>query len=197
MTASVAGPGTRWVRGTAWPAPPRPACARLIFSLAPSRERWGHRGRSKIRRAAPPIRAPPATADTSKLSHRSGLPVAGGRDRVERTFGFWRGHGVPLASDLGTSAKIRRAKRATPGRASDPRTRLAAARTKKKPGDYLLSRSLAESLPLALRGLTTEFGMGSGVAPSVWSPGNGNSQLHCLAKKNKVAKPHGRLVPVS
>ena len=43
---------------------------------------------------------------------------------------------------------------------------------KNKPGDYLLSRSLAESLPSALGGLTSEFGMGSGVSPPVWSPGN-------------------------
>ena len=76
-------------------------------------------------------------------------------------------------------------------------------RAKNKPGNYLLSQSLARLVPSALEGLTTEFGMGSGVAPPVWSPGNLSNrlsrerQLHCFAKKNKVVKPHGRLVRLS
>ena len=39
----------------------------------------------------------------------------------------------------------------------------------KKPSDYLLSRTVARVVPSALRSLTTVFGMGTGVASSVWS----------------------------
>ena len=38
------------------------------------------------------------------------------------------------------------------------------------PGDVLLSHKVTQVVPLALEGLTAEFGMGSGVAPSLWSP---------------------------
>ena len=40
------------------------------------------------------------------------------------------------------------------------------------PGNDLLSQSLARLVPSALVGLTTEFGMGSGVAPPEKPPGN-------------------------
>ena len=40
------------------------------------------------------------------------------------------------------------------------------------PGDVLLSHTVARGVPSALEGLTTVFGMGTGVAPPVWSPGN-------------------------
>ena len=43
---------------------------------------------------------------------------------------------------------------------------------KNNPGSDLLSRYLAVSVPSALVGLTTEFGMGSGVAPPGKPPGN-------------------------
>ena len=42
---------------------------------------------------------------------------------------------------------------------------------KEKPGDDLLSRTVASTVPLALQGLTTLFGMGRGVAPAVMTPG--------------------------
>jgi hypothetical protein len=42
---------------------------------------------------------------------------------------------------------------------------------KKKPGDDLLSRTVASTVPLALQGLTTLFGMGRGVAPAAMPPG--------------------------
>jgi hypothetical protein len=42
---------------------------------------------------------------------------------------------------------------------------------KRKPGDDLLSRTVASTVPLALQGLTTLFGMGRGVAPAVMTPG--------------------------
>jgi hypothetical protein len=35
------------------------------------------------------------------------------------------------------------------------------------PGDVLLSHTVARVVPLALKGLTAEFGMGSGVSPSL------------------------------
>ncbi len=40
------------------------------------------------------------------------------------------------------------------------------------PGNVLLSHAVAHAVPSALKGLTTVFGMGTGVAPSLWSPGN-------------------------
>jgi hypothetical protein len=39
------------------------------------------------------------------------------------------------------------------------------------PGDYLLSHTVTHAVPSALRGLTAVFGMGTGVALSLWSPG--------------------------
>ena len=40
------------------------------------------------------------------------------------------------------------------------------------PGDDRLSHTVARAVPWALEGLTTVFGMGTGVAPPVWSPEN-------------------------
>src|SRR3990172_966104 len=40
-----------------------------------------------------------------------------------------------------------------------------------KPGDDLLSHPANGAVTSALRGLTTVFGMGTGVTPAVWSPG--------------------------
>lgn len=40
----------------------------------------------------------------------------------------------------------------------------------KIPGDDLLYHSVTRAVPLALQGLTSEFGMGSGVPPALWSP---------------------------
>jgi hypothetical protein len=42
---------------------------------------------------------------------------------------------------------------------------------KKKPGDDLLSHSVARAVSSALKSLTSGFGMGPGVASSLWSPG--------------------------
>ena len=41
----------------------------------------------------------------------------------------------------------------------------------KKPGNDLLSHEANLTVPSALKGLTSEFGMGSGVSPSLESPG--------------------------
>jgi hypothetical protein len=41
-----------------------------------------------------------------------------------------------------------------------------------KPGDVLLSHTLARAVPSGLRGLTTVFGMGTGGSLSLWSPRN-------------------------
>jgi hypothetical protein len=38
------------------------------------------------------------------------------------------------------------------------------------PGDDLLSHAVARAVPWALEGLTSVFGMGTGVSPPVWSP---------------------------
>ena len=40
----------------------------------------------------------------------------------------------------------------------------------KRPGNVLLSHTLARAVPSALEGLTSEFEMGSGVAPPTSSP---------------------------
>src|SRR5438034_10859605 len=40
------------------------------------------------------------------------------------------------------------------------------------PGDVLLFHAVASAVPSALEGLTTVFGMGTGVTPPLWSPGN-------------------------
>ncbi len=40
------------------------------------------------------------------------------------------------------------------------------------PGDDRLSHAVTRAVPWALEGLTTVFGMGTGVTPPVWSPEN-------------------------
>ena len=40
------------------------------------------------------------------------------------------------------------------------------------PGNVLLSHKVALAVPSALEGLTSVFGMGTGVAPPLQSPGN-------------------------
>ncbi len=41
----------------------------------------------------------------------------------------------------------------------------------KRPGGYLLSHGLGSAVSSAVEGLTSEFGMGSGVSPPLWPPG--------------------------
>lgn len=53
----------------------------------------------------------------------------------------------------------------------------------KNPGTVLLSQAGNRSVPSALEGLTTVFGMGTGVAPPVWAPGK---NLH--SSNNKLIK---------
>ena len=38
------------------------------------------------------------------------------------------------------------------------------------PGDDLLSHTVTRAVPSALKGLTSVFGKGTGVAPSLWPP---------------------------
>jgi hypothetical protein len=40
-------------------------------------------------------------------------------------------------------------------------------KNKKKPGNYLLSHRVASAVPWAHKGLTSVFGMGTGVSPSL------------------------------
>jgi hypothetical protein len=42
-------------------------------------------------------------------------------------------------------------------------------------GNVLLSHTVTHAVPSALKGLTSVFGMGTGVAPSLWSPETLNS----------------------
>ncbi len=39
-------------------------------------------------------------------------------------------------------------------------------------GDHLISHTISRAVPSAQRGLTTVFGMGTGVTLAVWSPAN-------------------------
>jgi hypothetical protein len=84
------------------------------------------------------------------------------------------------------------------------------------PGSDLLSHAVTSAVPSALEGLTSVFGMGTGVAPPASPPGIEISRrslaalnteiLECsqtlhrsrsIKDENNVVKPHGRLVPVS
>ena len=86
------------------------------------------------------------------------------------------------------------------------------------PGNGLLSHKVSLAVPSALEGLTSVFGMGTGVAPPLRSPGSGLEYLATKGTKlrlsaverrrmvrtgrtsprvNFMVKPHGRLVPVS
>ena len=84
------------------------------------------------------------------------------------------------------------------------------------PGSDLLSHAVASAVPSAQEGLTSVFGMGTGVAPPAMPPGNesvwrlkgarpnteilGRSQTLFSPPRSGeiyVVKPHGRLVPVS
>jgi hypothetical protein len=78
-------------------------------------------------------------------------------------------------------------------------------------GGVLLSREASLAVPSALRGLTSGFGMGPGVSPSLWPPqlyGNislrdgsrpyfGNRTVNASAKVIGVSQALGLLVPVS
>ena len=61
-----------------------------------------------------------------------------------------------------------------------------------RPGNDLLSRTLARAVPSALKGLTAEFGMGSGVTPSLWSPEVFNSN-----KGSRNKNRCGMLIPTN
>ena len=49
----------------------------------------------------------------------------------------------------------------------------------KNPGNDLLSHTISHAVSSALEGLTSVFGMGTGVSPPLWSPGNLTS-VRCL-----------------
>ena len=66
-------------------------------------------------------------------------------------------------------------------------------------GDGLLSHALAGIVPSALTGLTAVFGMGTGVAPSRWSPAKKKSLATwmeglAIDTSEGEIKLHGRLV---
>src|SRR5262245_31835910 len=44
------------------------------------------------------------------------------------------------------------------------------------PGNFLLFHAVASAVPSAQEGLTSVFGMGTGVTPPLWSPGSSNFQ---------------------
>jgi hypothetical protein len=56
--------------------------------------------------------------------------------------------------------------------------KLTLARVHNNPGGVLLSHTVTRAVPLALEGLTTEFGMGSGMTPPTLPPKNFESSAH-------------------
>ena len=62
------------------------------------------------------------------------------------------------------------------------------------PGNDRLSHKVPLAVPWALEGLTTVFGMGTGVTPPVWSPENlkklsaVSSQRSAISEKNLFAE---------
>ena len=56
----------------------------------------------------------------------------------------------------------------------------------KKPGNDLLSHEANLTVPSALKGLTSEFGMGSGVSPSLKSPGKIKNKLKIMNEEERV-----------
>ena len=55
----------------------------------------------------------------------------------------------------------------------------------KKPGGDLLSHAVTSTVPSALEGLTTLFGMGRGVAPPVEPPGKTDSKFYKEKKQTE------------
>ena len=87
------------------------------------------------------------------------------------------------------------------------RAPLAFIRVRKKPGNDLLSHPAAQAVPSARTGLTSVFGMGTGVAPPSESPGfnavlkrdsplRGQS-LCFFVLINFMVKPHGLLLSLA
>ena len=111
----------------------------------------------------------------------------------------WRGGQGAFDLDLGFPGATQR---------SRPREGPASAEVMR--GGVLLSREASLAVPSALRGLTSGFGMGPGVSPSLWPPqlyGNisldgsrpyfGNRIVNASAKVIGVSQALGLLVPVS
>ena len=53
---------------------------------------------------------------------------------------------------------------------NEPRTQRSGARASIYSGDVLLSQGVSPQVPSALAGLTSVFGMGTGVTPPLWPP---------------------------
>src|SRR5437870_7903519 len=60
------------------------------------------------------------------------------------------------------------------------------------PGDVLLFHAVASAVPSALKGLTSVFGMGTGVAPSLWPPGT--EYYHNSIKRNSEVQARFRIL---
>ncbi len=89
----------------------------------------------------------------------------------------------------------------TPDKKNAPRMRSVFSKTSRR--RPTLPR-LWDAVPSALRGLASEFGMGSGVSPTVWPPEKTTTSIESGVKHSKyqkqklnVVKPHDRLVRVS
>ena len=66
---------------------------------------------------------------------------------------------------------------------------------KNVPGGDLLSHPVTRAVPSALEGLTSVFGMGTGVAPPLKPPGNSNPKKPWETEAGSVNKPQDRSHP--
>ena len=55
--------------------------------------------------------------------------------------------------------------------------------SKNNPGSDLLSHTVTRAVPSAVEGLTSVFGMGTGVTPLLWPPGNFESADRSIADR--------------
>src|SRR5262245_66024390 len=77
-------------------------------------------------------------------------------------------------------------------RKKEGRSWRSAHRERSHPGGDLRSHTVTRAVSSALRGLTTVFGMGTGVTPAVWPPGNfGGSRLE-VGRQVPDPKPRPR-----
>ena len=181
---------------------------------------WMRCQTGRIRNEGAAIPAPHARAQGRQDGSRKaeGRKKEGGRKRVigkRREEGAGRGWEAEWNGWEWEEREMERGKRKTPAWGCQ-------AGVEGIPGSDLLSHTESRAVPLALEGLTTEFGMGSGVTPPVRPPGNFwrqslSANVHCksswfvqlafksrstaadlgLRQKRKMVKPHGRLVLVS
>ena len=78
-----------------------------------------------------------------------------------------------LDAEPGCAETAMRGKLPAPGRTKEsPLLFQATGFVRNNPGSDLLSHAVTHAVPSAVEGLTSVFGMGTGVTPLLWPPGN-------------------------